>query len=69
MQLIALDHGKTRKVVKTKRMLMLEKMMVLFLLMFIRWLMVKLKVVSNENCKVLSAIVINIATPAMILSY
>ena len=49
-------------------MLMLEKMAVLFLLMFIGWLMVKLKVVSNENCKVLSAIVINIATPAMILS-
>lgn len=49
-------------------MLMLEKMTVLFLLMFIGWLMVKLKVISNENCKVLSAIVINIATPAMILS-
>lgn len=49
-------------------MLMLEKMMVLFLLMFIGWLMVKLKVISNENCKVLSSLVINIATPAMILS-
>lgn len=49
-------------------MLLLQQMIVLFLLMGIGFLCCKLKMITDEVSKKLSAIVVNIANPAMVLT-
>lgn len=49
-------------------MLLLEQMVVLFLLMGIGYLCYKKKIITDEASKKLSAIVVNIANPALVLT-
>lgn len=49
-------------------MLLLEQMVVLFLLMGIGYLCYKKQIITDETSKKLSAIVVNIANPAMVLT-
>lgn len=49
-------------------MLLLEKMVVLFLLMGIGYLCYKKEIITDEASKKLSAIVVNIANPALVLT-
>lgn len=49
-------------------MLLLQQMMVLFLLMMIGFLCYKKEIITDEVSKKISAIVVNIANPALILS-
>ena len=49
-------------------MLLLQQMIVLFILMLLGYYMRKKDILSDEMCKSLSWIVVNIANPAMILS-
>lgn len=49
-------------------MLLLQQMIVLFILMILGYFMRKKDIISDEMCKSISWIVVNIANPAMILS-
>ncbi len=49
-------------------MILLQQMIVLFLLMCVGFLCYKLKMITDEVSKKLSAIVVNIANPAMVLT-
>lgn len=49
-------------------MLMFEKIIVLFLLMVVGFIIMKAGMIDEKDCKGLSAIVINVANPAMILN-
>lgn len=49
-------------------MLLLQQMIVLFILMLIGYFMRKTEKISDETCKSMSWIVVNVANPAMILS-
>ncbi|MGN1180586.1 MAG: AEC family transporter [Suilimivivens sp.] len=49
-------------------MLLLQQMIVLFILMGVGYLCYKLKMITDEVSKKLSAIVVNIANPAMVLT-
>lgn len=49
-------------------MILLKQMLILFLIMLVGFICRKKKIISNEGSKVLSAIVVNVANPALILS-
>lgn len=49
-------------------MILLKQMLILFLIMLVGFVCRKKKIISNEGSKVLSAIVVNVANPALILS-
>lgn len=49
-------------------MLLLQQMIVLFILMILGYYMRRKEIISDETCRSLSWIVVNIANPAMILS-
>lgn len=49
-------------------MILLKQMLILFMIMLVGFICRKKKIISNEGSKVLSAIVVNVANPALILS-
>ncbi len=49
-------------------MLLFQQMLILFLLMLVGLICYKVKLITDDTCKTLSAVVLNVANPALILS-
>ncbi len=47
---------------------MLQQMLILFILMLVGWVCYKREMLTDETCKKLSGIVVNVTNPAMVLS-